>query len=624
MNTKNVHDKNILTEQPENSQSTDAHSKDAHSEDAHSEGKADKKEGLTRRQIIVAAGAVTTATAGLGAITLGSSKAEAASQWDQQADIVVVGSGIGAATAALKADDNGDSVVLIEKSPLFGGTSAKTAGVFWIPNNFTLKEKGIKDSREDCLEYLARFSSPEKYNKRSPNMGLGRHALSLLEAFYDNASSAIDFLRSKAAFNVAEWRMFHLDRSATDYLDNIPENKVPTGRALGVLTSKGVLGSGVDMMEQLETAISKRNIPLMLNHRAVRLVLNDKGRVLGLESEHNGKVVSIKARKAVVFATGGYVHSPDSVAQYQRNHIYGACAIPMATGDFVNIAGAAGARLGNMSGAWRTQVVLEETLKSSKLAGGVFFPPGDSVIQVNKYGLRVVNENRNYNDRTEIHSVYDPTRAEYPNQLMFMIYDQRSAEAFAGVYPLPQKPTAAAYVLKADSLPALASKISKRLKKLAGSTGDFSLDNSFTENLKTSVSRYNDFAQTGKDEDFRRGEAGYDSEWHLAFSPQRTDTKWPLNKNPSVTMHPLRAEGPFYAIMLAAGALDTNGGPVVDASARIMDTHGKPIPGLYGAGNCIASPSRESYWGAGCPLGLSLTYGYIAANAANKEPRKEV
>lgn len=583
----------------------------------------DRKQGtLTRRQIIAGAGAVTTATAALGAIALGSSKAEAAGSWDHEADIVVVGTGLGAATAAVKADDNGDKVVVVEKSPLFGGTSAKTAGVFWIPNNFTLKQKGIRDSREECLQYLARFSWPEKYNSKSPDMGIGADALSLLEAFYDNASDAIDFLHSKGALNVAEWRMFHLDRSATDYLDHIPENRVPTGRALGVVTGKGTLGSGVDMMEQMETAISKRKIPVLYGHRAVRLVLNSVGRVVGLESESQGKVVSFKARKAVIFATGGYVHNPDLVAHFQRNPVYGSCAAPMATGDFVNIAGAAGARLGNMSGAWRSQVVLEETLKSSKLPAGVFFPPGDSVFQVNKYGLRVVNENRNYNDRTEIHGVYDPSRAEYPNQLMFMVYDQRTAEAFAGVYPLPEKPTAAAYVLEADSLSALADRIGARLKKIAGSTGGYALDDSFKKNLKKTFSRYNGFAKTGKDEDFLRGKVAYDSEWHLAFSPQRTDTQWSLNKSPSVTMHPLNTKGPYYAIILGAGALDTNGGPVVDANARVLDTHDKPIAGLYGAGNCIASPSRESYWGAGCPLGLSLTYGYIAANAAHKEPPK--
>jgi len=576
------------------------------------------KKGLTRRQLLAGA-----AAASLGTITLSASKAKAAGTWDREADILVVGSGVGASTAAVVAHENGDAVIVIEKAPILGGTSAKSAGVLWIPNNFTLKAKGIADEKEDCIKYMARFSYPERYEANSPNLGLSQSEYALLEASYDNASDAIDTLREKGALKVAEWRMFALDRSAPDYLDHVPENKVPTGRALGPVKDDGTMGGGVEMMAQLGAALRERNIPILLGHRAMRLIVNEAGRVVGLEVDSAGQVVSLRARKAVIFATGGYVHNPDFVANYQRNHLYGSCAMPWATGDFINIAGAAGARLGNMSGAWRTQILLEEALQSSKLAAGVFFPPGDSMLLVNKYGVRVVNENRNYNDRTEAHGIYDASQAEYPNQLLFMIYDQRTAEAFAGAYPLPSKPSGATHVMTGDSLKGLAERIEQRLKEVSSRTGGFSLAPSFADNLKATISRFNGFARSGDDQDFHRGDAAYDSEWHLVFSPMRTDTEWPPNDGPSVTMHPLRDEGPYYAIILAAGALDTNGGPVIDASARVLNTEDQPIAGLYGAGNCIASPSREAYWGAGHTLALSLTFGYIAANAAHREPRDD-
>ncbi len=577
-----------------------------------------KPEAVTRRQLILGAGA---ATASLGAITLSSCDARTARQWDHEVDIVVVGSGVGASTAALVAHENGDAVLVVEKAPTFGGTSAKSAGVLWIPNNFTLRDKGIADRKEDCLEYMARFTYPERYSASSPNLGLSEGEFDLLEAFYDNASDAVDTLRETGALNLAEWRMFQLDRSATDYLDHVPENKVPTGRALGPVTRDGGIGLGVHMMEQLRGALEARDVPVFLEHRVVRLVLDAKGRAVGMEAETGAGAVSFRARKAVIFATGGYVHNPAFVAQYQRNRLYGSCASPMATGDFINIAGAAGARLGNMSGAWRTQIVLEEALVSSVLASGVFFPPGDSMLQVNRYGIRVVNENRNYNDRTEVHGVYDPSEAEHPNQLMFMIYDQRTAEAFAGVYPLPEQPSGSPLVLEGESLDALVERIEERLAEITAQTGRFSLAPSFAGNLKTTIRRYNGFARAGEDEDFHRGAAGYDSEWHRVFSPLRAESGWPANENPSITMHPLRDSGPYYAIILAAGALDTNGGPVIDSSARILNTDDEPIPGLYGAGNCIASPSREAYYGAGHTLGMALTFGYIAANAAHREPR---
>ena len=576
------------------------------------------RKALTRRQLLAGA-----AAASLGTITLSASRAKAAGTWDREADILVVGSGVGASTAAVVAHENGDAVIVIEKAPILGGTSAKSAGVLWIPNNFTLKAKGIADEKEDCIKYMARFSYPERYEANSPNLGLSQSEYALLEASYDNASDAIDTLRENGALKVAEWRMFALDRSATDYLDHVPENKVPTGRALGPVKDDGTMGGGVEMMAQLGAALRERNIPILLGHRATRLIVNEAGRVVGLEVDSADQVVSLRARKAVIFATGGYVHNPDFVANYQRNHLYGSCAMPWATGDFINIAGAAGARLGNMSGAWRTQILLDEALQSSKLAAGVFFPPGDSMLLVNKYGVRVVNENRNYNDRTEAHGIYDASQAEYPNQLLFMIYDQRTAQAFAGAYPLPSKPGGATHVMTGDSLKGLAERIEQRLKEVSSRTGGFSLAPSFADNLKATISRFNGFARSGDDQDFHRGDAAYDSEWHLVFSPMRTDTEWAPNNGPSVTMHPLRDEGPYYAIILAAGALDTNGGPVIDASARVLNTEDQPIAGLYGAGNCIASPSREAYWGAGHTLALSLTFGYIAANAAHREPRDD-
>lgn len=576
----------------------------------------DLNEGLTRRQVLMGAGAL---TATLGAISLSSCKARVSGKWDHEADIVVVGTGVGAATAALTAYENGDSVIMVEKAQFFGGTSSKSAGVLWIPNHFILKENGIDDKKEDCLEYLVRYSYPERFNPKGSTLGLDQHSYGLLEAFYDNASKAVDLLRNKGALKLAEWRMYHLDRSATDYLDNVPQNKVPTGRALGVVIGDGAIGMGAHMMEQLKQAIDQRKVPILFGHRAVRLVLNEAGAVVGLETEMEGQVVTLKARKAVIFASGGYAHNARAVANYQRNQLYGSCAMPTSTGDFINIAGAAGARLGNISGAWRTQIVMEEALQDSKLASGVFFPPGDSMFQVNKYGVRVVNENRNYNDRTEVHGIYDPSRVEHPNRLLFMIYDQRTAEAFAGAYPLPAKPEAGKQVLKGNSLEQLSERIQNRLQEITDRTGGFLLDSSFADNLKTTLLRFNQFARNGKDDDFHRGDAGYDTEWFQVFSPMRSDSAWPANDSPNITMHPLREEGPFYAIILGAGALDTNGGPVIDYKGRVLNTEDKPIPGLYGAGNCIASPSREAYWGAGCTLGLALTFGYITANAAHQE-----
>ncbi|MDP6828394.1 MAG: FAD-dependent oxidoreductase [Kiritimatiellia bacterium] len=574
--------------------------------------------GLTRRRVLTGAGA---AVASAGVVTLSSCSKEAAFDWHEETDILVVGSGVGAATAALTAHGNGDAVMMIEKASFLGGTSLKSAGVLWVPNNFTLKERGIDDRKEDCIRYQARFSYPERYDPDDPRLGLSEHEYSLLEAFYDNASVAVDALRESGALNVSEWRMFFLDRPATDYLDHVPENKVPAGRALGPLNEDGSMGGGETLMQQLGGAVAERGIKTLLEHRAARLVQDDADRVIGVQADADGATVNIRASKAVIFATGGYVHNAEKNNVYQPMRMYGSCAMPGAEGDFIDIATAAGARLGNIGGAWRTQILLEEALVSPQLATGVFFPSGDSAFQVNKYGVRVVNENRNYNDRTEAHGYYDPSHAEYPNQLLFMIYDERTARAFAGVYPVPADPADAKYVLIGQTLEELTAAIEKRLGEIEASTGGLKLNASFTANLQETITRFNGFAETGEDLDFRRGKHAYDSEWHQAFSPMNPDSGWPANEHPSVTMHPLRDEGPYYALILAAGALDTCGGPIIDASARVLNSESQPITGLYGAGNCIASPSNEAYYGSGHTLGMSMTFGYIAANAANAEPR---
>ena len=285
------------------------------------------KSDITRRNIIRGAGA---AAASLGVVSLGACQSESTAkpemQWDHDVDLVVVGAGVGGGTAALTARENGDTVALVEKAPVFGGTSAKTVGVIWIPNNFSLREKGIDDNKDDCLRYLARYSHPQRYSADAPMLGLDAHAYGLLEAFYDNAFKAADKLRDSGAMNLAEWRMFHLDRSATDYLDQVPENKVPTGRALGTVGDDGVMGTGVDMMGQLEAALRKRDTTILLQHSANELIVNEAGRVIGLRAETAGKPIFLRARKGVIFGSGGYAHNTKTLGINHRTKFYGSCA----------------------------------------------------------------------------------------------------------------------------------------------------------------------------------------------------------------------------------------------------------------------------------------------------------
>jgi 3-oxosteroid 1-dehydrogenase len=95
----------------------------------------------------------------------------------------------------------------------------------------------------------------------------------------------------------------------------------------------------------------------------------------------------------------------------------------------------------------------------------------------------------------------------------------------------------------------------------------------------------------------------------------------PGRTNP--TMWPLADTGPYYAALVTGGTLDTKGGPKATPDGQIVDDMDQPIPGLYGVGNCVASPSARAYWAGGATLGPIIAFAYRAANAAHLEPVHE-
>jgi len=565
---------------------------------------------ISRRAFLRAAG-VGAALGGAAQVApLASSRAFAAAGPDLEVDVAVVGTGAAAWPAAIFAREAGAEVAIFEKGAFAGGTTLKSGGVYWVPNNPVMRAKGLEDRREDALRYMARLAYPDQYSPRRPDLGLEPARLSLLQTFYDRGAAVIERLAQLGVLKSTFWPTWD-GGIFPDYHAELPENRAPRGRAIVPQRADGSAGSGAELIAQFRAGASARGIPVHLRHAASRLILNSRSEVAGLEVTTPAGVRRVRTRRGAIFASGGFSHAPTLVRDFLRGIAYGSCEVPTNEGDFVRLATGIGARLSNMRHAAWKQVVLERVLDFGAIPNGVAVIPGDSSLLVNRDGVRVVNEKLNYNQRGQIHFDWDAAANLYRNQLLFMIYDQRAADVFAGMEPIPAKGTAAPEVLHGETLDALAAEIGKRLAALEARAVRFELAPGFAANLKQTVARFNQLAKNGVDLDFRRGQTVHEAAFH---GPRR-----PGNDHPDPLLCPLAATGPYHALILAAGTYGTRGGPEIDPDARVLRADGTPIRGLYGAGNCIASPAGAGYFGGGSQLGPGIVFGAIAGEHAAKQ-----
>jgi 3-oxosteroid 1-dehydrogenase len=252
------------------------------------------------------------------------------------------------------------------------------------------------------------------------------------------------------------------------------------------------------------------------------------------------------------------------------------------TGDGIVAGQELGAAVGLMDDAWWGP--------SIPLPGGPYFCLAErslpGCILVNGAGQRFVNESAPYVDA--VHAMYDGHSTGTPHIPAWLIFDQRyrSTYVFAGLQPgrpFSKRWYQAGAVCSAPTIAALA--------------GQIGLD---PQALEKTVVRFGEFAQSGRDEDFHRGDSAYDRYYG---DPRR---------RPNPNLAPLD-KPPFYAVKIVPGDLGTKGGLRTDERARVLREDGTPIPGLYAAGNTSAAVMGHSYAGAGATIGPAMTFGYIAA-----------
>ena len=345
--------------------------------------------------------------------------------------------GAAGAAAAVFAREGGADVLMVEKADYFGGTTAKSQGGYWIPGNHLMRGRGLADERAAALRYMARLSYPEAYDARHPQLGLAPDDYALIATFYDHAARVVERLDALGVLRSTFFPGGAGYQYMPDYYAALAENEAPYGRILSPRRPDGAPGLGDEIARQFEAAVRSRGIEVRFGQRAVRLIQDNDGAVVGVEvATANGTTQRLRARRGVVFGTGGFIHNADLRRRFLRGPVYGGCTGPAAQGDFIPLAQAVGAQLGNMQHGWWAELVFEQAVVNSAVPMNVFVPPGDAMVQVDRTGRRYVNEKFVYNERAQLHFVWDPQRAEYRNLLTFMVYDRRVAEQFAGMLPI--------------------------------------------------------------------------------------------------------------------------------------------------------------------------------------------
>lgn len=533
------------------------------------------------------------------------------------ADVVVLGSGAAGLVAALSAAVAGARVRLFEKAALIGGTTALSGGTLWVPGNQPARRAGIEDSREDGIVYLSSLSH-------------GMILPELAEALIAGGPELVDFLQQHTEMRlllVEGYPDYHAERPGGlpgggrsievdlvslaglgEWEERISGaasrrliRETPLGGGTGVLPpdveaerdAKRLEGLGRGLVAGLLRACLRRGVEITVQARGTRLLTQGHA-VTGVEIETPDGTREVPA-DAVVLATGGFEYDQELVRDFLRGPVTWRLGAPTNTGDGLRMAMRVGARLGNMREGWWSPAVAfpgqrRDGGDNGLLASRERALPGS--VMVNGAGRRFTNEAANYNAFGGAFHQLDASRFEYPNLPSYMIFDQACADRF-GLFGLPPGAAMPDWVTRAATLAELAGKLGLPAEAVA-----------------ETVKRFNENARAGSDPDFGRGTSVFDR-----FPGGRTTGE---PDSPFSTLGPVET-APFYGVQVHSSLLGTKGGPRTDTVGRVLDVDGDVIPGLYAAGNVMASPTGMVYGGAGATLAVAGVWGMLAGRAAASE-----
>ena len=556
---------------------------------------------------------------------------------DLSVDVLVVGSGNGALTAALCAYELGvRDVLVVEKSDRYGGTSATSGGGVWIPCNRYAREAGAQDSLKEASEYLQGTIPPgavpgemiDTYLREGPRMIDFLHERTRVRyqslahypdywSFFPGAKHGHrsmepepvnrDVLGAESSrLRDTHHMMWMFDRIAFTQVEaqtlmvQMPGWRSLMGRLLWqylsdvpwVLSHRRSrrLACGAAGIARLRWSLLDRNIPLWLNSPMKDLLRDEKGRVVGATVFRGGKRIVVRARCGVVLAAGGFEHNQAMREQYlpKPTRTEWSAAAGTNTGDALRAALAVGAATRLMNGGWWCSSIKAPDDPVPRLAIMEKSYPGNCV--VNQRGRRIANESQNYIAyQLELFARHSEADPQVP---AWMVFDARfrrsyfvgplSTERFRPDWMLPRSYYSSGFLSRAETI-----------GELAGMAG---IDR---DGLQQTITAMNEYARTGKDLEFGRGEAAYDRYY----------------ADPSIKPNPCLApitEPPFYAMRIEPGDFGTHGGLQTNTDARVLSPGGEPIPGLYAVGNCAAAV-LPTYPGPGATLGPAMTFAWQAA-----------
>ncbi len=562
---------------------------------------------------------------------------------EETTDLLVIGSGAAGLTAALVARLHGLSVIVCEKAPHLGGTSATSGGAIWIAASSQAARAGYCDSIEQGRTYL-RFET-------------GEHAREdLIDAFLQSGPAMVDLLEqhTEVLFDPVPVPDYHAESPGGVTAGRVLIARPFDGRRLGA-DFRRLAAPMPRLMVLGGMMVGFAEIPMLLrplqSWAALRLVARNLGRyaldrlhhprgtrllngnalmarlLASLRQHHvdirtgtsllellaegarvGGAVFqcgtgrkTIRARRAVVLATGGAAQDGALRQDLMRDFPHRAVVAQQhSTGDGVHAALAAGGQIDrhvSSPAVWTPASVLRESDGSTTVFPYGYLDRGKpGAIAVNSAGQRFVNEALSYHD--VVQAMYrDAPSGVVPRA--HLVCDSAFVRRYGLGMIRPHDPTLSAYVrrgyvLRADTLEELATRIGADAHQLLAT-----------------VARHNAFAGTGVDLDFGKGSTAFNR----------------ANGDPSVGPNPnLRAIGqpPFFALPITPATLGVSIGLKTNADAQVLNLHDDPIAGLYACGNDTSSVMRGYCPGGGVTLGPAMVFAYRAAQHAAGTPAAPV